>query len=258
MFIIYLDESGHPDARHFVLAGVALFETDTYFLAQELDALQLKYLPESLEPVPFHASVLRNGSGQRNDPYPTLGASARRQMCSEVYEVIGRSPVQIFAVVIEKGLSARDPYEQAFEELVSRFDRMLQRRYRQTGSAQRGLMIAAESSYRQNLERLARKISREGTQWGPTRNLADIPYFAPAASTRLLQAADFVANAVFARFESGYARDFDRLVARFDRDEDDVHGLVHRHAERFECFCPACISWRARQRRPSSRQGAEI
>ncbi|MFN0094440.1 MAG: DUF3800 domain-containing protein [Dehalococcoidia bacterium] len=246
MFIIYLDESGHPDARHFVLAGVALFETDTHPVAQSLDALQAKYL-RGPEPVALHASILRGGAGQRNDPYPSLTVEARRNLCTEVYQAISQSPARIMAVALERA-TVEDAYERAFEEIVNRFDLMLRRLVRQTGRAERGLIIAAESSYRQNLEVLARRIAREGTRWGRTRNLADIPYFAPASSTRLLQAADFVANAVFARYERGYTRDFDQIARRFDRDDDNLHGLVHLSSDRADCFCPACMAWRLRPR----------
>ena len=83
------------------------------------------------------------------------------------------------------------------------FHYMLGRILRDQGEDQRGLIVIAESSYRDNFELLAKKIATEGHRWGDINNLADIPYFAPAKSTRLLQLADFVANAVFVRYESG-------------------------------------------------------
>lgn len=248
MHILYLDESGtHSDARYFVVAGVSLFETDTYHLAQDMDGLQAKYFPNTLEPIAFHISPLRGARGQSNDPYPTLSPNDRRALADDVYGTIAKSSARIFAVAMEKSYTLGDCYERGFEEVVNRFDRMLQRLFR-NGVMQRGLIVAAESSYRQNLEVLARKIAREGHRWGRTRNLADIPYFAPAANTRLLQVADFVANAVFGRYESGYSRDFDKIAVRFDQDDTELHGLVHLHAGRHECFCPACMARRMRPR----------
>ena len=70
-------------------------------------------------------------------------------------------------------------------------------------------------------------------------NLADIPYFAPAEHTRLLQLADFVANAGFGRYESGHARHFDQLVPKFDQESGRMHGLVHIVRDRDNCYCPA-------------------
>jgi hypothetical protein len=251
--ILYLDESGtHSDARYFVVAGVAVFETDTYFLAQDLDSLQATYFPASTEPIAFHASPLRSAFGQSKDPYPSLGKAERRALTSDIFGAIARPHVRLFAVAMEKAFIRGDCYDRGFEEIVNRFDRMLGRLSRD-GSPQRGLVVAAESSYRENLETLARKIARDGHRWGRTHNLADIPYFAPASNTRLLQAADFVANAVYGRYEAGLAKDFDRIVARFDQDGSDLHGLVHLHSARAECYCPACIARRFRPRPTGAR-----
>ena len=41
MYLLYLDESGNendPNDRYFVLAGLALFERQTYFLAQAFES----------------------------------------------------------------------------------------------------------------------------------------------------------------------------------------------------------------------------
>lgn len=250
---MYLDESGtHSDARYFVVAGVVLFEADTYYLAQDMDGLQAKYFPGFAEPIAFHVSPLRGAHGQSNDPYPSLEPARRKQLITEVYQVIAKSHARTFAVAMEKSYIMGDCYDRGFEEIVNRFDRMLAR-FARDGNPQRGLIVAAESSYRENLETLARKIARDGHRWGRTRNLADIPYFAPAANTRLLQVADFVANAVFGRYEKGYSRDFDLVMPRFDQDGGDLHGLVHLHSSRLDCFCPACMSWRARPRTAGAR-----
>ena len=50
-------------------------------------------------------------------------------------------------------------------------------------------------------------------------NVTDIPYFAPARNTRLLQVADFVVNAVFGRYEQGYTHHFDQLAPLFDQED---------------------------------------
>ena len=43
MYILYLDESGtHDESGHFVVAGIAVFERQTYCLAQGMERLQLK------------------------------------------------------------------------------------------------------------------------------------------------------------------------------------------------------------------------
>jgi len=168
-----------------------------------------------------------------------------RQTCRRCIDVIARSHAHVFAIAMEKSFVAGDYYERGFEEVVNRFDLMLQRILRDGNEPQRGLIVIAESSYRQNLELLARRIATQGHRWGETRSMADIPYFAPAKSTRLLQLADFVANAVFGRYERGYTRNFDQIATRFDQEEGRIQGLVHLAKDRHSCYCPACVQRRA-------------
>ena len=245
MHILYLDESGTHDARYFVVAGLAVFERRTYYLARELNQLQSRYLPDCPGHIPFHASALHAPEGRVPPPFNTLTNTQRRNLLRDVYQVIANSDVRIFAVAMEKTAVPENPYERGFEEIINRFDRMLARIHRERDDPQRGLIVVAESSYRENLEILARRIAEEGHRWGDIHNLADIPYFAPANNTRLLQLADFVSNAVFGRYESGYARYFDQIAPRFDQDhEGRLHGLVHVANDRRDCYCLACANRR--------------
>lgn len=249
MHILYLDESGTHDARYFVVAGIAVFERSTYYLARELDRLQSRYFPDHAGAIPFHASALHAPDDRVPAPFDLLPRSQRRNLLRDIYQVIADSTVRIFAVAMEKAAVPESPYERGFEEIVSRFDRMLVRIHREQDEQQRGLIVVAESSYRENLETLARRIAAEGHRWGDIHNLADIPYFAPANNTRLLQLADFVSNAVFGRYESGYARYFDQIAARFDQDQERrLHGLVHLARDRRDCYCLACANRRVSSR----------
>ncbi len=146
---------------------------------------------------------------------------------------------------MEKAATVGDPYERGFEEMVNRFDLMLSRPSQERDEKQRGLIVVAESAYKNNLNLLAGKIARERHRWGQIRNLADIPYFAPAKSTRLLQLADFVVNAVYGYYEFGYANQFNRIAPRIDQEPGRMHGLVHIANNLQNCYCPACVTRRA-------------
>ena len=245
LHIAYLDESGtHTDARYFVVASICVFERETYFLAQKLDQIQATYLPQESGQVYFHASELRAQSSHLKPPFDSLTAGQRRELIDDIYSVIAESRATIFAVAMEKKAMNVDPYEYGFEQIVSRFDRMLGRTRQDRGERQRGLVVIAESSYRENLERLARQIWSQGHHWGATYNMADIPYFAPAKQTRLLQLADFVCNAVYGFYEHGYAKNFQKIAQKFDQEGPQIHGLVHVVEDRSTCFCPACVSRR--------------
>lgn len=242
MHILYLDESGtHGEARHFVLAGLSVFERETYFLARELEQLQADYFPGRQQPVNLRASSLRAPDGRVEPPFDELTSTRRVELLIRIYSAIAASRVRLFGIAIEKAQFTGSHYERGFEDIVSRFDQMLSRMGRES-EPQRGLIVVAESSYRENIASLARQIAQHGHRWGDTHNLADIPYFAPAGSTRLLQLADFVSNAVYRRYEYGDTRSLDTIMPRFDQDAGRIHGLVHLTAESRNCYCPACFS----------------
>lgn len=249
MYILYLDESGTAsDASYFVLAGLAVFERDIYWCAQAVDALQKKYLPGIDFPVEFHAAPLRQRESDRvPEPFNRLTLEQRRQLVRDMYQIIrNRREVVLFGVAIEKGWCVQEePYERAFEDLTSRFDLFLRRINATAGeNEQRGIIAVAESSYRRNLEILGERFRGGSTRWGQLRTISDVPFFLPARNTRLLQLADFCSNAIFGRYNSGLATDFDTIAPRFDREASRIHGLAHLTRDH-ECQCPACLSRQA-------------
>ncbi len=244
MHILYLDEAGtHSGARYFVVAGLSLFERQTYHLAREVDQLVSRFFPNEEEPVELHASALRAPDEHARPPYSGIPRRTRLQLLDAIYDVIVGAECRLFAIAMEKGFVGDNLYERGFEEAVNRFDIMLDRVNRERDERNRGLVVLAESSYRENLEGLARQIWKQGTRWRTLGNIADIPYFAPARNTRLLQLADFVVNAVYARYESSLALQFDKLAPCFDQEDGRLHGLVHLTANR-ACYCPACLARR--------------
>jgi hypothetical protein len=252
MWILYLDESGtHGDAAHLVVGGVAVFERSTHWLKREVE----EALASALGPNPavepcalcLHASRLHVGGDDKVEaPYDRLSPVQRRAVLDRVYATLAASKHGVFfATVVDKDYcGTRDPYEVAFEDLISRFDLFLVRRHTQQGDSQRGMVVVAESNYRERIESLGSRILAAGTQWSRTKNLAEIPLFTPARNSRLLQLSDLVSNAVFGSYEKGLARHFNLLLPRFDREGDRLHGLTHLSADAATCMCQACLSWR--------------
>lgn len=96
MHILYVDESGtHTDARYLVVAGISVFERETYFLARDLDQLQAKYFPDVTTPIAFHASALRAPAGRLSPPFNTLTDEQRRGLIAEIYQVIANSRARL-------------------------------------------------------------------------------------------------------------------------------------------------------------------
>jgi hypothetical protein len=243
MYLLYIDESGQHGGHHFVLVGVALFERKTYWLSGSLDQLQLRSLPNINDTVEFHASVIRAG---KDSPWNTLSDTQRHQILDEVYRNISQEQLVLFASVIEREWlkEGTDEYGFAFESLVNRFDRFLRSKYKDEGEAQRGLIIIAESQYQDRIETLAAKIRQVGTRWGEAYNLCEVPLFTSPKNSRLLQIADFCANAVYGKFESGYSRQFDLIAPKFFQYDGVTHGLAHYSRVYEQCMCPGCLTRR--------------
>lgn len=245
MYLLYLDESGQHGGDYFVLAGAAIFERKTYWVANEFDQKQTQYFPEYDTPIEFHASPLRAGY---DAPWDKYEKSVRYQIINEIYEVIADNDLTLFAVAIERSWlnDGRDEYSFALESLMKRFDDFLRDIYRQTGQPERGLMIIAESEYRRRIESIARKlVTEKTTKWGDIYNMAELPLFTSAANSRCLQLADFCANAVYGRYQYGYARHFDTIAGQFAKaDSGDIYGLTHFSRSHKTCMCPACLSRR--------------
>ncbi len=180
VFILYLDESGfHNSATYFVLAGLAIFERELHWYAQDMDALQSRYFPDLNESVEFHATRMWPVQDDHVPaPFNQLDRNQRRELMDSVYQIIrGRQGI-VFGVAIEKAWRPNeDHYERAFEDLVSRFD-LFVRRHNATASQgeHRGIIAVAESSYRQNLEVLGEQFRGGSTRWGTVRTLAEVPF----------------------------------------------------------------------------------
>ena len=246
MYLLYLDESGtQSSARHFVLAGVSVYETNINWAADQLDRIQSQHFPDLKESVLFHATSLR---GRNSDTLPPplsqLDQNTRLEILKQLYDVALRIHGTFFAVVVEKSYldQSEDPYERALEQILSRFDQFLRRMYREQHQIDKGLIVIADSHYRERLEVVARQLAAEGTQWGELRNIIDIPFFTLSKNSRLLQIADLISNTVYGRYESSHAAMFDKMLPKFDQDDTGrMHGLLHLTPSRTSCYLPCCL-----------------
>ena len=237
-----------------MLAGLAVFEREIYWFSQELDNLQQQYFPHETDPLMFHATKLRLAEGQKVDePWNSITRAQRIELKDKIYGAIKNRRGVLFGCAVEKKLVQlrnEDAYERAFEDLISRFDLFMSRINRQMvdegKEEQRGLIVLAESSYQKAIALLARRLKEKGTRWGLLHNVGDIPFFAPARDTRLLQYADFCANAIYGRYHAKMTGDFDSIASKFDQDGGTVHGLSHLSTDT-NCVCIACFSRRGRQ-----------
>jgi hypothetical protein len=226
MHLMYLDDAGsvpNPQERFFVLAGVALFERQTYHLEVKLDTIASRFghpEPKSLE---LHGNEMQSG---RNF-WRRIDRPSRRQAISDALGCLHelRGPVRLFGAVIEKAaVSPKDAVEVAFEEVASRFDRFLQRCHRKN-DPQRGVIILDKSTMETRLQALATEFRFNGHSTGKLNNLADVPFFVDSSASRLVQFADLVAYALWRKFEKDDPEFYDVIAGRFDQEGGVVHGL---------------------------------
>ena len=228
MYLLYLDDAGSvksPSERFFILAGIAIFERQVYFLDKEMSKLAVRIAPSDCEHLEFHGNEMQSGRKlwrklcQNKDGRRT----AIRHALATARSLQGEWC--LFASVVEKvAVPEEDPIEYAFEQIISRFDHFLRRKY-QEGNQQRGLIIMDESTRETRLQTLAQEFRSNGHRWGVLRNMVDVPFFVDSKATRLVQYADLVAYALWRKFEHGDSEFFDVIDDAFDTEGDTCHGL---------------------------------
>ena len=163
MYLLYLDGSGsvkNPTERHFVLAGVAVFERQIYHLISKFDSFVTSLNLGDAHRVELHASVMANGS---KAPWKGIVRKERLRVIESGLKMLddAHKSVRTFAVVVDKRALEGDPVEYAFEEICNRFDLFLSRLWRNEGEKQRGLVVMDDSRYEQALQGLAQQFGKE-------------------------------------------------------------------------------------------------
>lgn len=244
MILLYIDESGSlEDPRdHFVVGGLAIHESDVRALNRTLDALAARYLSPQLQQLELHAQWIRAGKG----PWGRIPRPVKDGLLRDVPRLLGRfgghHGYGLFAVArAPEAVPAADPLERTFEELLLRFTQMLIR-MGHAGNEELGLVIADKAKYEGILQPLAQRWRTTGTRFARLTRLAEVPLFIDSKATRLTQAADFVAHAVYRHYSAGDSSLFTPMLGAFDTDGGVLHGLVHLVRDYRRCPCPACVS----------------
>lgn len=124
-----------------------------------------------------------------------------------------------------------------------RFDTYLSRQHR-AGDSHRSLVIADESAYEELVQRLLPRWKTGVGTLKKLHSLVEVPLFVDSRASRLVQAVDCVAWAIWNYYERGHALYAQRLHPLFDRNEGVQHGLAHMVRGYQACLCAACASRR--------------
>lgn len=247
MYLLYLDDSGsvkNTSERYLILAGLIVPERSLYWINTRMDELAAKYSPENPS-VEFHASeILRT---RDKEPWGRYSFQEKIQIVKSVLEIVrneyNKGGIRVLGCAVEKTASTdTEPMQFAFEDLCSRFNLFIQRRFSLYQEKDRGLIILDQSSYETSLQQLAINFRKTGTQWNTkTSNLQEVPLFVNSKASRAIQIADHVAYALFRKYERDDEQYFNIIQGCFDSNGGRIFGLAHKTQDH-ECTCPACMS----------------
>jgi len=226
MHLLYSDESGSvsdSNQTHFVLAGISLYERQSFWLANKLDRIAARFNPADPNSVELHGNAMLAG----RKFWRQFRKSDRETAIKDALKILASShnSNRVFICVIKKALaSPRDPVELAFEQLSSRFDHFLMRLHK-NGDTQRGIIIFDKSTYESTIQNLATDFRTIGHSWGVIRNLAEVPLFLDSRASRLIQLADLIAYAAFKKYEKADDQFYSIIESRLDQEGGITHGL---------------------------------
>lgn len=232
MHLLYLDESGSvtdPNQKWFVLAGVCVNERATHWIEEGLDLIAKRFNQQDHRSMELHGSPMRSG----RDEWKGQPQAERMKAMKDalMFGVANQSQrVRLFGACMKKAsCHGQDPVEMAFEQLSSRFDLYLTRRFRKHNDKQRGIIVFDKASTEKRIQSLARDFKALGHKWGKSRNYAEVPVFLDSKASRLIQLADLVAYALFRFHEYNDNSLYDIIKYRFDSEGGVEHGLYIRY-----------------------------
>ena len=225
MYLFYIDESHSPQKSIDILAGLIIFERQTYWIAQELDAIAARFRGFFGEDyIELHGSPMFSGHKQ----WRAIPRSLRHQVMSDALDLICQTrDIRLIASCVS---SDRTGAEEAliydFEQVITRFDHFLARQYQHFGEKARGLAIFDKKDrHEQRLQNLVRNFIQQGHRWGKLRNYAEVPLFIDSQASRLIQLADLIAFALNRYLAQGDDRFYRIIEHNFDTFRGRQHGL---------------------------------
>ena len=227
MYLLYLDDSGttgDPQTPNCIFAGFSVFETGTYWIEKDIDAIAQKYsLPVNME---FHASHINTG----RNVWRKMQRNIREGILFDLCNVIKNRnrDLRIFASIhnIARSRSENnDLNKEMFTQVASRFDMFLGRIYKSTSKKERGIIIFDKSKSERIIQNMSHTFKSTGHQWGTLRNLAEVPLFLDSKASRLIQLADIIAYAIHRKYNRNDLTYFSIIKDCFDAEGSTVHGL---------------------------------
>jgi hypothetical protein len=184
---------------------------------------------------------------RKTDAYIHLTYAERLAVTEDVANCIGSwGFARLFAECIDKlhfdpVRTGRTIEQQAFEQVVSRFERYLQNTSRGTAQRSYGLLVHDnnETVARKHTD-LMREFHRQGTLWTDVDHIIETPLFVNSTLTSMVQAADLCAFALRRFVEFNDPGLFEKIFPRADRFGRYTVGV--RHFSAATCVCQICTT----------------
>lgn len=202
-------------------------------------ALKLKAATQSLKQVKELKKKFR-----KTEPYIHLAFQERINCLQELADEISRwNNSRLFAEGVDKRFASGDQdqiYENAFSQVITRFQAFLDNRSRFLQQNLSGLIIQDHNqTVSDKLTQLMRKFYRQGTIWRNITRIVETPLFVDSALTSMVQMADLCSYAIRRFFDNGEDDLFNRIYSRADRSGDIVVGIRHYTGPN-RCDCKVC------------------
>lgn len=205
------------------------------------ELLRLQKLPKS------HAYHQAKKTYRHTDKYVHLTKAERLEIVQSIADRIGKwGFARLFAECIDK--VHFDPVrnklpigDQAFEQVVSRFERYLQ--LISSGQEQQvlGLLIHDNNpTVSKKHTDLMKRFHKTGTAWTQLKNIIETPLFVDSELTSMVQIADLCAYALRRYLENNEDDLLNRIFERADTRGGVVVGV--RHFTNEKCECKICVA----------------
>ena len=178
----------------------------------------------------------------KTQPYIHLTYDERRNAVTELARrIAGWGAARLFAECIDKVhfdpvRSKNKIDEQAFEQIVSRFEQFLQ-------NTEGGFGILVHDNNETVAKRhtdIMKKFLQTGTLWTQINHVIETPMFVDSQLTGMVQLADLCAYSIRRYLENSETELFDLVFQRADRIGATSVGV--RHFTKPDCNCKICVS----------------
>ena len=189
---------------------------------------------------------------RHTNAYIHLTFNERRTLISEVADCVANwGLARLFAECIDKiyfepSRTRRTIDEQAFEQIVSRFETFLTNISQTQGQRTYGLLVHdSNETIETKHTKLMRQYHEQGTLWTKISHIIETPLFVDSSLTSMVQIADLCSYALRRFVENGETALFDTIFQRADRVGENVVGV--RHFADMSCACAICSAHRSAQ-----------